>query len=92
MTSKLINNKRSAHAEKVLKSLSKKKSDHSVTVDRSEAFSAPSSTSMVSEIKHHYYVIRKDLMRLRDDLAKGYDMAKNFLDTKTLMKEFLKTK
>lgn len=39
-----------------------------------------------------FNVIREDVLKLRDDLARGYDMAREMLDKKTLMKEFLKAK
>ncbi len=39
-----------------------------------------------------YNIIREDLMKLRDDLTKGYDMAKGMLDKKTIMKELMRMK
>ncbi len=92
MTNKIISNKRSAHAAQVLRNASKHESEISsagATVSRGEATTAATN---VSALKEQYNVIRKDLMRLREDLTKGYDMAKGFLNRKTFMREILKTK
>lgn len=47
--------------------------------------------SQVMMMKDQYEIIREDLMKLRDDIAKGYDMAKDLLDKKSL-RGILKTK
>jgi len=46
----------------------------------------------LTDLKGQYDVIRNDLLKLRDDLGKGYDMAKGMMDKKVLVKEFLNTK
>ncbi len=37
-----------------------------------------------------YRVIKDDLMKLRDDLTRGYDMAKDAVDKKTIVSELMK--
>lgn len=46
------------------------------------------SSALVEQVK----VIRSDLMRLKDDLTQGYDMAKEMYNKKTLMKDLMKMK
>lgn len=46
----------------------------------------------LTDLKGQYDVIRNDLLKLRDDLGKGYDMAKGMMDKKVLVKELLNTK
>lgn len=46
----------------------------------------------LTDLKSQYDVIRNDLLKLRADLGKGYDMAKGMMDRKVLVKEFLNTK
>lgn len=46
----------------------------------------------LTDLKGQYEVIRNDLLKLRADLGKGYDMAKGMMDKNTLVKEFLNTK
>ena len=53
---------------------------------------ATGSSSNGNALVEQYNVIREDIMKLRDDLAHGYDMARDMLDKKTLMKELLKVK
>ncbi|MCM2349663.1 MAG: hypothetical protein NDI69_06560 [Bacteriovoracaceae bacterium] len=45
-----------------------------------------------SNLKEQYDIIRNDLLKLREDLSKGYDMAKSMVDRKTLVKQILSTK
>ena len=37
-----------------------------------------------------YKVIREDLMKLREDLGRGYDMAKDAVDKRTILSEIMK--
>lgn len=78
MASKSVDNKRKATA-KVL-STPKKSSSRS------------GKRSPEAELKDQYYLIRDDINKLRDDLAKGYDMARTWIDKKGSIKEFLKTR
>lgn len=45
-----------------------------------------------AELKNQYHLIREDLNKLRDDLAKGYDMARTWIDKKSSLKSFLKAR
>ena len=42
-------------------------------------------------LREQYDIIKNDLLKLREDLSKGYDLAKG-LDKKGLVREILKTK
>lgn len=86
MGHKSTDNKRKSHTEKVLKTMNKPAQTASTPVkDKVSANLDPS-------LKEQYNVIRKDLLKLREDLAKGYDMAKNLVEKKGLVKQFLNTK
>lgn len=45
-----------------------------------------------NSLKEQYDIIRNDLLKLREDLSRGYDMAKSMVDRKTLVKQFLNSK
>lgn len=51
-----------------------------------------SSRSESSALVEQYQVIREDLMKLKDDLSRGYNMAREMYDKKTLMKDLMKIK
>ena len=44
------------------------------------------------ELKDQYQIIRDDLIKLRSDLVKGYDMARRWMDQHGSVKSFLKAK
>ena len=94
MSSKLIDSKKRLHAAKVLKQLSQKgeRQESTIGTGKSSTRSSVRSTNSSDELKDQYEIIRKDLLKLRDDLTKGYDLAKNLLNRKTLMRELLKSK
>jgi ABC-type phosphate transport system auxiliary subunit len=64
--------------EKLLQSVARKSS-------KSEA-----SASGSSVLAEQYRVIRKDLMKLRDDLTRGYSIARDMYGKKTLVKDLMK--
>jgi len=41
-------------------------------------------------LAEQYRVIKEDLMKLREDLNRGYDMAKEAVDKKTILNELMK--
>lgn len=43
-----------------------------------------------SALVQQYRVIRDDLMKLRDDLTRGYDMAKDAVEKRTILNELMK--
>lgn len=45
-----------------------------------------------SMLLEQYRVIREDIVKLAGDLTRGYDMARDMFDNKTLMKDLLKLK
>lgn len=85
MARKSVVNKHKSHTDKVLKGMSKNaQAATSIAKDKIVANLDPT-------LKDQYNVIRKDLLKLREDLAKGYDMAKS-VDKKNLVKQLLDTK
>lgn len=85
MGRKSTDNKRKSHTEKVLKTMKPVQTASTAVKEK-----AP--TNLDPSLKEQYNVIRKDLLKLREDLAKGYDMAKNLVEKKGLVKQFLNTK
>jgi len=63
--------------EKVLNKLTKKAS-------RPNTNSSKSSVHVT--LKDQYEVIKQDILKLRDDLSKGYDLVRNLTDKKTTSK------
>ena len=45
-----------------------------------------------SGLAGQYRVIKEDLMKLREDLNRGFDMAKDAVDKKTIFSELMKLK
>jgi len=86
MSNKLIDNKRRNHAEKILHNASKQ---HHVAAD-----SANQETPVVEQngFKDQYEIIKNDLVQLRTDLMKGYDMAKVWMEKKGSVRELLRTR
>jgi hypothetical protein len=89
MSNKLVDNKRSSHAEKVLKTMSKK-----ATQPGSPTASPVSEkkVSVIDPLREQYDVIREDILKLREDLSKGYDLARSTFEKKGLISELLKSK
>ncbi|WPU65445.1 hypothetical protein [Peredibacter starrii] len=77
---------RKTHTEKVLKNMNKNAQTASPVVK------SKVSSNVDPSLKDQYNVIRKDLLKLREDLAKGYDMTKNLVEKKGLWKQILSAK
>lgn len=45
-----------------------------------------------NQLVEQYRIIREDLLKLKEDLSKGYGMAREMMDKKTIMKELMKIK
>ncbi len=83
-TSKLIDNNRRTHAAKVLAEASRKHQEQGEanashtndSVDNNEE------NEVFSSLNQQYNVIREDILKLREDLAQGYDLLKDFLASK----------
>lgn len=69
-------NRRKLHVSQLAKQM--KKSD--------ELHEATSEEGLAGQ----YRVIKDDLMKLREDLTRGYDMAKDAVDKKTILNELMK--
>jgi len=89
MSNKLVDNKRRSHAEKVLQAMSKRASQPG---SPTASPATEKKVSVIDPLKEQYEVIRGDLMKLREDLSKGYDLAKSTLEKKGLISELLKTR
>jgi hypothetical protein len=88
MSNKLVNNKKRNHVEKVLKAMSGKGSQQASSVTTPASDSKKS--TVIDPLRDQYEVIRKDILKLREDLSKGYDMARGVLERKGLINEILK--
>lgn len=89
MSSKLLDSKKRNHAEKILQKMSKKASANTSKPVESSATRSAKPEPTLSE---QYEVIRSDILKLRDDLSKGYDMAKGMIERKGLINQLLKAK
>lgn len=89
MSSKLLESKKRNHAEKILQKMSKKASANTSKPVESSATRSAKPEPTLSE---QYEVIRSDILKLRDDLSKGYDMAKGMIERKGLINQLLKAK
>ena len=76
-----------APSQKVLQRMSKNSAKGGKKTAKGDDFSGN-----MKNLKNQYDVIRSDVLKLRDDLQKGYDMARNMVDRKSLIKDFLKAK
>lgn len=99
-TSKLIDNNRRTHAAKVLAQASKKNQLHEHETTENEATETSHDTDstttarseMFSSLNEQYTVIREDILKLREDLAHGYDLVKEMIDSKLSIKSLLRSK
>ena len=89
MTSKLLDSKKRGHAEKILQKMSKKASTET---SRPAESSATKSNKTETTLSEQYQIIRRDILKLRADLSKGYDMAKGMIEKKGLFNQLLKVK
>lgn len=46
----------------------------------------------VENIKKQYGVIRNDILKLREDLQKGYDMTRDLVEKKSFFRQLIKAK
>ncbi len=94
MSSKLIDNKKREHAEKVLKKMSQRGTPQDSILELGKPFATSTNAPKAfdAELRDQYEIIRSDLLKLREDLSKSYDVAKGLLTRKNLMKEFLKSR
>lgn len=89
MSSKLLDSKKRNHADKILQKMSKRASaDTSKPVEST----ATRSSKAEATLSEQYDVIRSDILKLRDDLSKGYDMAKGMIEKKGFINQLLKAK
>ncbi|WP_408098383.1 hypothetical protein ACJVC5_05590 [Peredibacter sp. HCB2-198] len=86
MSRKTSGKQRKSHTDKVLKTINKNAQTAS-PVTKSKV-----STNIDPSLKDQYNLIRKDLLKLREDLAKGYDMTKTLVEKKSLWKQLLNAK
>ena len=93
MSNKLVDNKRRSHSEKVLQNMSKKvRPDANSSDEETTTQAADTKKDSTSALRDQYEVIRTDILQLRDDLVKGYDMAKQMVEKKGLVKQILRAK
>jgi hypothetical protein len=95
-TSKLIDNNRRTHAAKVLAQASKKNQLHE-DADASETTTVNSSVEEIEDstlvsLNKQYEVIREDILKLREDLADGYDLLKDYFESKVNLRTLIRAK
>lgn len=74
---------------------SKRKSPAKILHKNSKRTGASGRSAKVSpeaQLKDQCYIIREDITKLREDLAKGYDMARNWIDKKGMLRSYLKAR
>ncbi len=74
----------SKHNEKKISQLAKQVNKKNNSEEHSEE------NEQTGGLVEQYRVIREDLMKLRDDVTRGYDMAKDAVDKKTIVSELMK--
>lgn len=79
--SKNHDNRRKLHAAQLAKQ-----------VNHQNENSEPTETNVTEESNFlsQYKIIREDLMKLREDLGKGYDLAKDSIEKRTILSEIMK--
>lgn len=95
MTSKLMDNNRRTHAAKVLAEASKKNQTEAVSVNDEQANEIETEAStqdVFSSLNNQYEVIREDILKLREDLAHGYDLLKEYIDSKVSLRSLIRSK
>jgi len=81
---KLIDNNRRSHAAKILAETSKKNKSIETNISVNKKSSAA--------IEGQYRIIRQDILKLRTDLARGYDLVKDWVGTKVSRRMVLRSK
>lgn len=87
-TSKQIDNNRRTHAAKVLAQASKKNQTSEEKVHEHEK----EQSSSIKSLNKQYSVIREDVLKLREDLAHGYDLLKDYLESKMNLRTLIRVK
>ncbi len=98
-TTKLVNNKRRNHAAKVLQQMSKRlgaeNEVHSTEETHESGDTKRSKVSALKALRNQYEVIRKDIMKLREDLNQTYGIAREYvgnIQPTDMMKMILKAR
>lgn len=91
MSNKLVDNKRRSHADKVLQTMSRKASQPGSPLATSSE-TTEKKVSVIDPLKDQYEIIKQDVLKLREDLSKGFDLARSTLEKKGLISELLKAK
>ncbi len=89
-TEKLTNNKKRNHTDRVLQRVNKKPAPMTGPVN--DNFIARPLENDVDNLKDQYAIIKKDLLKLRTDLAKGYDLAKVWMERKSNVRDLLRSR
>lgn len=90
-----MDNNRRTHAAKVLAKSSRKhqSTEEDVEVDQAEKSKTSAQKSLNRDaLSDQYAIIRADILKLREDLADGYDLLKDFIETKISRRTLVKSK
>lgn len=100
-TTKLMDNNRRTHAAKVLAQASKKNQHQEETTDFTDTATTVNSNmgeveenddSTLVSLNKQYQVIREDILKLREDLADGYDLLKDYLESRVNLRTLIRAK
>lgn len=80
-----MSQKKHSHTGKILKGMTKRASKPNEETQKSR-------NSTVDGLREQYDVIREDILKLRDDIQKGYDMAKGAVEKKSLIGQLFKSR
>jgi hypothetical protein len=75
-----MSQKKPTHIEKTLKGMSRR-------VSKSASY-----RRLDPSLREQYAIIRQDLQKLRDDLHKGYDMAKGMVEKRSFLGQIFKAR
>lgn len=88
-TTKLIDNKRRNHAAKILANSSRKNQEETKKPSISKT---KRSRNKDVDIKEQIQIIKDDLVKLRVDVTRGYELAKNWLESRATFKGYIRSK
>ena len=87
MSKKAARTKHRADVDTALRNLSKPGIKTKTTPAKGKEF-----LNVDPALKEQYNVIKQDLLKLREDLSRGYDMAKSTVEKKGFIRELLTSK
>ena len=88
MSNKFLNTNKKNHTEKILNKIGKQPGKQVMGKIRQ----TDNKTHKGTTLGEQYSIIRNDLMKLKEDLSIGFDLAKGLVDRRKFMSKLIKTK